>query len=314
MFIDDESNQKHLVKVSLIIAVAKMILAVVLSILFGREIRGLLLISLGCILVSTILYEMAKAAKSPVFVYCFVGMGYPLRFFVGLLVLVPIECIEQFWGPGLLVVAALWAYGSFSSILAWVNEVVERMQRTWKKNRSFPKDYLKKYYLCLQDTVTKRFMDAVKRPVNGKVMPLRETGSIKDPWNIAFLIMCVCLCVLVWLQNIPVVLGIAEICICAVFLSNIYLKNRWKLLSFGLGWTGIIVKAIVGVVLWNVAAWFLLLCAMQVVITVTYFVLLYQPQMVKNSMTEDSRGIGESILEKILGKTGANMLLNVEAE
>lgn len=80
---NDIMNPGHVIKISLIVAFTKITASVLITILFAGEIRDFMLISLFILLISTILYEMARAKQVTWLIFILVGVGYPLRFFVG---------------------------------------------------------------------------------------------------------------------------------------------------------------------------------------------------------------------------------------
>lgn len=79
---------------------------------------------------------------------------------------------------------ALWAYGSFASILSWTNEVTNRMQKVKESNGRFPVSYEKKHFKDIQNIIIDRYILGENHTVNGKVMPLREKCRLRDPWNL----------------------------------------------------------------------------------------------------------------------------------
>lgn len=139
---DDINNPEHIIKLSLIIAFTKIVICIIMTIFLEHKIKKVLLICLGILFVSTLLYEVVRAKKITRLVFILVGAGYPLRFFVGLLSIVDVDFNIEI----IFFILALWSYGSFSSILSWANEVTDRMQKAQAVTNSFPISYQKKTF------------------------------------------------------------------------------------------------------------------------------------------------------------------------
>lgn len=85
----------YLIKLSFGIACVRIILALLITLVLGVSIRKLLLISLGLLVAITWIYEKARTIGKKEIdgnaeaIFILVGMGYPLRFFLGLFTIVP---------------------------------------------------------------------------------------------------------------------------------------------------------------------------------------------------------------------------------
>lgn len=157
---------------SFIIAFVKIMVAMLMVVFFGGKIRGLMLISLGVLFVSTILYESARENKNTWLIFFLVGIGYPLRFFVGFI----------------------------------------------------------------------------------------------------------------------------------VFITNIYLRHRKKIILICVSWISIIYKMLVGLFYFQISIGYILFSIVQMIITGTYFILCYQPQIKKIDYKKIFRKIKEDIILKIVGE------------
>lgn len=204
----------------------KIIACIVITIFWGGMISNILLVSLTILLVSTILYEIARTKKRTYLVFTLVGIGYPLRFFVGFFSVVSLETVISV--QMVYFVLALWAYGSFSSILAWTNEVIVRMQKTKKNYNSFPVSYEKKHFEDIQNIIKDRYILGEKCPINGKIMPLREKCRLCDPWNISMMLCIACLFFVARLGKVPRFLLVLEMAVCITFFINVYLGYKKK--------------------------------------------------------------------------------------
>lgn len=196
---------------------------------------------------------------------------------------------------------ALLAYGSFSSVLAWVNEVVKRMQKTKMKNNCFPISYEKKHFEYIQSIIKDRYLLGEEYPVNGEIMPLREKCKLIDPWNIAMLLCMIFLLFTACLGEIPNIMLGMECTVLILFIINIYLKHEKKAISMCIGLLCIIGKMI-NAVIYEIPAWYFLFSIVQMIIAITYFILSYQPQIKKIDYKKLFYKIMREIIIKILGE------------
>lgn len=303
---EDTANERHSIKISAIIAFIKMITAFLLTIFVGGELKKVLLISLGILFVSTMFYEMAKKKGNASPIYLFVGMGYPLRFFVGFFAVAPevnLEMVPQM----LCVIIALWAYGSLSSILSWIGQISSKMSSIKLATGSIPSNpkFKKKHFANLYNLIKPVDCCVV---VNGKFMPLREKRKFNELWNMIFLTSLLALMFTAYLGNISESLLMVEAVVCIAFSFNGCLKGKNKLYFMGAGWFCILVKAIMAVMLLDNFVWYLVLCGIQILVTFTYFILCYQPQMKVIKLRDLIKGIVQGCLKLILGEYAADRL------
>lgn len=306
---DDINNPEHVIKISFLAALVKISASFVAAVFFCGEIKTMMLISLGILAASTIVYEIARDKKITGLIFISVGIGYPLRFFVGFFsVMLKGELLLN---PQIICfIFALGAYGSFSSILSWTNQVSERMQNIKGSTGSFPLTYEKKHFKDIQEMIADRFVLAEGNPINGKIMPLREKCKISDPWNMAFLVSLGFLFFTAYFGKISGNLLWLECGACIAFALNGCLYRKNKLFFIGIGWICIAAKAVIAVLSLEKYLWYLLFSVMQGIITVTYFVLCYQPQFKKIDIKKVFSELKHGIMIKILGDYAVNIMEN----
>lgn len=303
---DDINNPEHILKLSLIIASAKIIICVFMTIFLEYKIKKVLLVSLGILFISTLLYEIVRAKKITWLIFALVGTGYPLRFFVGLLSIVNVD----FNFETICFMLALWSYGSFSSILSWANEVTDRMQKAQAVTNSFPISYHKKHFYDIQKKLSKRYNLCKNHSINGKVLPLREKGTISDPWNL-FLVLCLSFLLFIAYRKIsPLTLLSLESVVYITFIINIRLRQSKKILFMSIGWICIVSKVFISLIFFKIPIWYLLFSVMQIIITITYFILSYQPQLKKINY----RIVLYKIMKTVLGEYAVNILYGKSTE
>ena len=139
-------------------------------------------------------------------------------------------------------------------------------------------------------------------------MPLREKRKFNELWNMIFLTSLLALMFTAYLGNIPESLLMLEAVICIAFSFNGCLKRKNKLYFMGAGWFYILVKAIMAVMLLDNFVWYLVLCGIQILVTFTYFILCYQPQMKVIKLRDLIKGIVQGCLKLILGEYAADRL------
>lgn len=126
----------------------------------------------------------------------------------------------------------------------------------------------------------KRYHLAKENRANGKVFPLREKGSLRDPWNLALLISIASLIVAAVLGE-PFVTVIIELITGLIFPANIFMSHHKKVILMCIGWGFMILKAVMNLFLFKFSMWYLMLLTLQLLVTITYFILCYQPQLKK---------------------------------
>lgn len=309
LLLNDIDNPGHVIKISFMVALLKIIFCIIITLFWGGLVRTTLLVSLAILFVSTILYETARAKRRINLVFILVGVGYPLRFFVGFFSVVSLKLVIHSV-PTVCFALALWAYGSFSSILAWTNEVIKRMQEAKKNYNSFPISYEKKHFEHIQNLISERYILGENHPVNKKIMPLREKGRLRDPWNLAMVLCMICLFFLTYLKKISLNFLLVETSILVIYIVSIYLKYEKKVIVMCLGWLCIIGKAIISVFYSKIPIWYLLFSIVQIIITITYFVLLYQPQIKKINYKQLLFKLKRGIVIKVIGEYAFNIMNN----
>ena len=300
------NNENHYIKISLFVAIFRIILAFILIFLFGNEQTGLLLASLGVLFISTILYELARAKNKTYLIFVTVGFGYPLRFLLGFFAAAPHDVHHGLSFPFICFCLSLCAYGSFVSILSWTNEITDRIQKRFEKNKEdlFQASYEKKHYLYLQEIIRDRISLAESHPIKGKLLPLRERCKVTDPWNILFFLSTTFLAMAAFSMGLPKNCLIAEISVLALAIPCIYFKNKTKLMFYLTSFLMIITLSLSEIR--NAAC--VLLLATQAVISATYFLLCYRPQLQKVDFKEAFKKFTKITQQKILGDYAVHIL------
>ena len=80
------------------------------------------------------------------------------------------------------------------------------------------------------------------------------------------------------------------------------------------GWICIIGKVIIGIVFFEIPIWYLLFSIMQFIIAITYFVLLYQPQIKRIDYKKMLLKLKRDMLIKVLGEYAFNVMDNERNE
>ncbi|MDD6628965.1 MAG: hypothetical protein PUF03_12040 [Lachnospiraceae bacterium] len=298
--VEGTQQSGHLMMLSGKVAFCRIIFALLITIVCGGEVKRLLLTCLCILLISTILYELVRKKEIIWSIFVTVGIGYPLRFFLGFFTIAPIEWISL--QPFQLVCfsLAICAYGSFASTLSWANEVINRMNKERNASGKFPSEYKKKHYMYIQKIFEKRFENCEGRNRDIPIMPLHEKSELKDPWNLALILSLIFIFIVALLKSISVVLLVIEIIVVLLFVISIYLSNRKKMVLMCIAWICIVGKGIIAISCYNGFGWYVLLSIMQLIITGTYFILCYQPQR-KYSITGIFSNLIQACIKIIYG-------------
>lgn len=105
-------NVGRIILLSLYVAVIKIVVALILIIFWGKDLRYFLLVCLGILFCSMFFYETARYKKTVWPVFLSVGIGYPLRFFVGFFASAPIKWKLVFRPSVMCFIIAILLYGS----------------------------------------------------------------------------------------------------------------------------------------------------------------------------------------------------------
>lgn len=302
----DIINPGHIIKISLIVAIIKIIACILITMLFGGTIRKSITISLIVLFISTVLYEIARAKRITWLIFVLVGIGYPLRFFVGFFSVTSSKLI-LYNVQTVCFILALLAYGSFSSILAWVNEVIKRIKQTKRENNCFPVSYEKKHFEYIQCIIKDRYLLGEGHLVNGEIMPLREKCKLMDPWNLAMIVCMVCLFFTACFGKIPrIMLGMKCIVLIS-FITSISLRYKKKALLMYIGLICIMGKIIYAII-YKIFVWYLLFSIVQMMIAITYFLLSYKPQIYKIDYRKLLYNLRRKMMIKIIGEYAFNIM------
>lgn len=260
------------IKISLLVAAGRAALAILFVVIGPSAVRLPLTVCLVFLTVSTIVYEVAREKQSTWGIYIFVGPGYPLRIFLGLWIAYP--AFLKYEGVSgwqfLLLGGALWAYGSFSSLLSWARQVSEKMEAKRTECSQFPVSYKKKHFMAIQSQIMERYLRSESRRIE-HVYPLREQGQINDPWAIWYLLMLGLFCLALLLhRSATIVMRVTEIL--AVSLFGLAATDEYKAAVCFVA-LGNILTVISSITSWSAGgtfAWYTSVCILQIIVTITY--------------------------------------------
>lgn len=304
----DINQVGHMIKMSGKIALFKIISALLVTAFWGGEVKELIFVCLSILFASTVLYEVMRKKKITWLIFITVGIGYPLRFFLGFFAIAPVEWLSIYPIQIVCFALAACAYGSFASILSWVKEVTKRMQKEQNAIGQFPSVYQKKHYMDIQKILRERYVSYEKRNCTPPILPLREKCSLRDPWNIGLLTSLILLLIIAYLQKAPIGLLVIEMLIVIFFIISIYLRNCKKLIPIIAGLICFVGKIAIAVCCYKLYGWYLLLSTMQLLIAGTYFILCYQPQP-EHNMKDFLVGVTVFCVKLIYGDRACEILI-----
>lgn len=290
-----EENKKNIIKFSIRIIIVKIVLIFVLVCLFGKSEKNFILVSLSFLFFSSIVYEIARSKKCKRIVYFLVGTGYPLRFWCGYFILQSENWAKIPELPFLFLLMAIWAYGSFASILSWASEVNGMIKKRRDTNQVFLKEHfnnIQEYLSCKIDIKSNSGYDFL----------LRARGRVLEPWNFCYLLSNLFLVISIMIKDLNMGIIIEGVLLLTLFLGTISSHKRiviWSIISIFICFARSLVRYLV----MGGGMWHFMISAIQIMIIVTYFLLRYQPRMRKISL----KIVYEKVLRIIFGEKVADI-------
>ena len=306
----DGVDERYAIKLSSKIAFIKIALAVLLVSVYSRPVRDAYWLSLVVLSIITVSYEAARCKKCDIWVFFLVGAGYPLRFFVGL---IPLWSVSAGFPEIVSIVcfmAALWFYGSCSSILSWVNEITAHIQEKWKEKEDQKLSditFRKSHYNFLRDKIEDHYMFARQNQMDKTVLPLMEKGELRDPWNLTYILSVGFLTVSTLFMGLSYKYILMEIACLISFFAEIYLKRKGKWIAFLTGIVIVILKLVWHPYRASIPVGYRLVSITQMLIAATYTFLLYQLQF-KLPLKDIIRKAYKGCCRVVLGKDAADKL------
>lgn len=308
---EDNNHPRKLIKLSLLIAFCKMILAALLTLLLGGTVKIQLFLCLAILVLFTISYECVRSRnnerRTHFYTHCIfilVGSGYPLRVAVGAIAACP-----EIWKPSdtislpikVLIIIALWAYGSFSSTLAWADEVAQALDR-----RNMNGCFVKYHYTYIYELIRERYLSGKKHLKMGRVLPLRAKGRLKDPWTIAHLIAVATLSLAHSLLTSLSPCLIIEILFCLCYC--IALENHGLIIGAVIETACVFFEIIWVLITSTYSNTVLFVFILKLLIISTYFYLRYLPQFNPINISKYLRIFTDWLLRHLIGQAAFNIL------
>lgn len=293
---EDKQKEKRNIQVALIDSFVRIIAAIILTITAPKTVRIYLVIALVLLVFSTISYEWARSTKKIILVYFLVGMGYPLRFFLGLII-VPIMHVPILVLCYLSLGVALWAYGSCASILSWANEVTKKTNNMWNIEKP---DYTKEHFKDLHTKLAKRFNSDEKNK-GSEYTPLKKQGKLADPWNVAYMTMLCGFLISFSILETALECGAGLMMIGLEIITFLLLLQPARVFRWGVTvGVGVVISLVIGVVgfVLGGSLWYLFMRLLQIMCVLTYLFL------------RENRPIDLSPFLKIYNRIGMEILGN----
>ena len=170
-------GKRPAVMISMILVVARLCMALYLSIRYGQDMQSPLLVCVGLIVVVSVLYELVREKKCVAGVFLIVGLGYPLRVLAGIWSACPelwnlADPVSGVWTNQLTVLILLTAcffYGEFSVTIPWTCEALKQMHHTGMT--------VKEHYRYLFETLQGRIDQPLWQQSGDVFSPMREKAG-----------------------------------------------------------------------------------------------------------------------------------------
>lgn len=314
---DGPKSRNHIIKISFITASIKSLASVLCAILLGGELRSHLIISLGFLALITIVYECARVKQIKWLIYIMVGMGYPLRFAVGAIAAVPniINLVEPRGTVCLML--AIMTYGTFASLLSWAQEVEKVINHTRQVQGVYPNehDYKKAHYYSIHSCLIGRFKEsqiksATERRTVFKITALREKGKLTDVWN-TFYVLTLFFLEMKFLFSaksvLLIILGTISLLVCFV---SIFMEYKNIGICIIISVFLVLLSDLVSVLICVNPMPELLLSVWILIISITYYILRYQPKFLNVDLKAHFKRLITSFLTLIIGKHTTEMIMS----
>lgn len=179
-------NKTMSVVLSLSFISIKVGLAFYLTFKFGGSMTTPLLWCIFLIILTTVLYEVARTVKCDIAIFILVACGYPLRFLTGLWCVIPNLFKLGIQSNGLnispsqivLYLISIAALGGFSATIPWVYEAFYQ--------KKYANCIVKHHYVYLFKSFEERYNQYILADKKN-FYPLPEKGKLSDCWNLYFL-------------------------------------------------------------------------------------------------------------------------------
>ena len=297
---------KSSVKLSMIIIFIRLLFAVYLCRYLNKDTRIPIMIAGVMIILSAILYETVRELGRTKWIFFIVSLGYPIRFFAGLLTAYPEFFTDNLFGTNhyityivaVLLFLSYAALGEVSAVLPWVHETVIQKNN----NVSFSKSYYVYLYTIIED----RYKSAFAKN-NTNIFPLKEKGKISDIWNISYILSMSILSILIiilYFSKITIILEL--LLILAVFFTCLSDDTRIpKGTVFVMGIS--IIKIILNIYFIHNNRFYYIICIHHLVFTLVYYVLrcLFDPSY---DFTELVVNIIKIIPRLLVGETTSQLI------
>lgn len=305
---------RNAVRLSSCVIAAKLILAGVISCRMLDTIGRVLMIGGASIIVTAILYEIARAKKAVKCIYVLVSLGYPLRLLIGIFAAWPailsgrltigVAVLPKYTLFGLLLILFLaYAFlGAFSACLPWVHEAIDQ--------RMHLNDFTKTHYADLFKKVEERYDSLTPAELRRGWSPLYERGKISDPWNCQFVISSLLffsLCTMFFSLEWNPALIFIEILLCGGAFVSCVLGKNWSILSTAFMAVLIALKVIVSLFSISWYPLYVVISCNQLLLILLYFFLRYRFQP-DYSFIENFKNMAACIAQIIIGRDTANLI------
>lgn len=303
-------NLKTMIKLSRKVAIIRIVLAVLLTVLFDKILNLSLKYCLLVLLVSTILYENARKKQRTGIIYLMVGVGYPLRIVVGILAANTRNVFEIVNQVGIittvLFLLAFWAFGIYSSVISWVKEVLNGMFASIDLGKANSTFTLKNYFLDIEKSLRKRFEYINSLECDHKKVRLILSKSIPpDTWHKAFFFAMFFLFLIFVNMKHILVLDIFYLILyfLAAFVIGCKKSFHGINMCYFLLLLTLMIKAVVGVYCWGIFDGYIVLTFIQTVFILTYIIIVISCNNESPDVKAWIYKCTEQIIIKLLGET-----------
>lgn len=229
--------------------------------------------------VITVAYEIAKKKNSVPGIFLLVGLGYPLRFVVGVIAAIDPQSTHHMSVSIIIYLLLLYLFGVFASMLSWCSEVTRRMEESQRATEKLPQSYKKKHFEYFQRILEERFLELWQEDKDKARWVLRVYSRLEDPWNIVMFLSIVIAAAghVIYINNelVLILCLTADILLASAIISNNRVFSFLNFISVLMYLLVLILGVLFNGITYNAAG----VVIIEGMMAIAYWFLRYQPQL-----------------------------------
>lgn len=327
-------GHKRSIIISLTVILFRLLTAIVLIIFWGNDMRVSLAVGMICIAVITIMYEFVRTNNKVIGIILMVGVGYPIRFFIGFsaaytimlndlysklyslikdvftglyaaISSLPTKSFERGFGwiPMILLLISYFFMGIFSAIIPWTYEA---FHHTYNK-KAVNKPHLTYLFNMAKDSY-KKCVNDIGYNAEDRLFPLRDKGKLSQFWNWSYVLSIIFISILRLYYCCSIGIILFEIFIISIAVMICYSSHTQIIKLTVLFCILVVLLAIYVGIYYESPGFFVFASINQIAAMLIYYILRYSFSPSYNFIVELRKFLNK-ILVIIIGKDAAKYLI-----